>query len=342
MLDLDKDWTELPSRTELLSKRRVRILSEPPTPALQEKWDIPELLVVTSAPSGRIARQYGGDEAADLPMDFDSYIGDAVDSIENGACGVHIDFGGIPAIQSSGLSNPECYDRIMAGIAERTTKDWVPDLNVLRGRNFAEDIYPMSSGLGETAPMAPNFPIDWMEAVATVVGRNNQRLFFAVHSTAEVDLADRYLVSRGLVPTPGCWGILIGYPYDDASDRLATYLKHPRAMLTELIQIVDRIREIDPDGFIFVCTAGRAGHYLATAAILMGLHVRVGTEDTFYRYPHKDEVLTGSVEMIDRVRVTAEALGRRLATPAEYRQMIGLPERSSAVDAADQTVGSVR
>lgn len=101
-------------------------------------------------------------------------------------------------------------------------------------------------------------------------------------------------------------------------------------MLTELIQIVDRIREIDPDGFIFVCTAGRAGHYLATAAILMGLHVRVGTEDTVYRYPHRDEVLTGSLEMIERVRVTAEALGRRLATPAEYRQMIGLPEPASA------------
>lgn len=329
MFDLSKDWTELPSRLELLANRKVRVLSDPPSPALQEKWDIPELLVLTSAPSGRIAQELGEGDAG-LPLDFDSYIDDAVESIENGACGVHIDFGGIPAIQNSGLSNPECYDRIMSGIAERTTEDWVPDLNVLRGRNFAEDIYPMSSGLGETAPMAPNFPIDWMESVAEVVSRNNQRLFFAVHSTAEVDLADRYLVSKGLVAMPGCWAILIGYPYDDASDRLATYLKHPRAMLTELIQIVDRIREIDPDGFIFVCTAGRAGHYLATAAILMGLHVRVGTEDTVYRYPHRDEVLTGSLEMIERVRVTAEALGRRLATPAEYRQMIGLPEPASA------------
>ena len=99
-------------------------------------------------------------------------------------------------------------------------------------------------------------------------------------------------------------------------------------MMTELIQIVDRIREIDETSFIQVCAAGRAGHYLATTAMMMGLHVRVGTEDTAYRFPHRDDLLDGNLEMVERAKVTAESLGRRLATAAEYREMLGLPPKS--------------
>ena len=90
---------------------------------------------------------------------------------------------------------------------------------------------------------------------------------------------------------------------------------------------VDRIREIDPNSFIQVCAAGRAGHYLATTAMMMGLHVRVGTEDTAYRFPHRDDLLDGNLEMVERAKMTAESLGRRLATAAEYREMLNLPPK---------------
>jgi uncharacterized protein (DUF849 family) len=102
-------------------------------------------------------------------------------------------------------------------------------------------------------------------------------------------------------------------------------------MMTELIQVVDRIREIDPEGFVAVCAAGRAGHYLATTAMLLGLHVRVGTEDAVYRFPHRDELVQNNREMVERVVQTATALGRRLASAAEYRKMIGLSEPGSVV-----------
>jgi hypothetical protein len=38
------------------------------------------------------------------------------------------------------------------------------------------------------------------------------------------------------------------------------------------------------------------------------------------------------------VRATAESLGRRLATPAEFRQMIGLAQPAAAAAAATVTV----
>ncbi|MCM2393733.1 3-keto-5-aminohexanoate cleavage protein [Streptomyces albipurpureus] len=329
MLDLSGDWGELPSRLELHQARGVREMDAPPAPGVQPRWDIPELVVVTAAVSGRTVRE--ADEGAPTyTADHDGFADAAVASIDAGACGIHVDFGGIDSIEGSGLSVPDNYSKLISAIDTRTRHDWVCDANILRGRNFAENLFPISSGLAETAPMAPSHPEEWTEAVSHVVTERGGRVFFSIHSAAEVDLANRLVLAKGILPQPTCWIILIGYPYTAASHRLATYLAHPRAMVSELVQIVDRIHEIDRDAFIQVCAAGRAGHYLATTAMLLGLHVRVGTEDTVYRYPHRDELLDGSAEMVERVKATAQALGRRLATAAEFRELIGMAPRSAA------------
>lgn len=333
MLDIGSDWSALPSRRRLEEERGSREMDAPPPPDVQPPWDIPELLVVTAAVSGRIVREAGVTAPRQYGLDFDSFVTAATESIDAGACGIHVDFGGIAALQETGLSVSDTYAKVIPAITQGTDRDWVPDANILRGDSFAENLFPISSGLAETAPMAPNFPVDWMEAAAQVVTNQGGRVFFAIHSTAEVDLAKRYILSKNILPGPSCWIILIGYPYDDATDRLGTYLASPKAMFSELVQIVDRIREIDADAFIQVCAAGRAGHYLTTAAILLGLHIRVGTEDTAYRFPHRDEILSSSMEMVERANMTAQTLGRRLATADEFRAMIGMPVRSAPVDA---------
>ena len=48
-------------------------------------------------------------------------------------------------------------------------------------------------------------------------------------------------------------------------------------------------RDIDPDGVIMVCAAGRASMYVATLAAVMGLHIRVGMEDSYWLWPHRDD-----------------------------------------------------
>lgn len=328
MLPLDQDWRTLPSRNALMIERGHRELDAPPPPEVQPPWDIPDKVAVTAAVSGRIVREADSDVTRNFPLDADSFQQAAIEALQAGAAGVHVDFGGIAAIQESGLSVPQAYDQLIAGI-DAAGLDWVRDVNVLRGDNFHENIYPISSGLAETAPMAPNFPVEWMEAVAQVVTDQGGRLFFSTHSTAEVDLADRLVLSKGILPEPSCWIVLIGYPYDDATDRLSTWLKHPDAMMSELAQIVTRIREVDSQAFIQVCASGRASHYLATLAMLMGLHVRVGTEDTVWRYPHKDELLDSNREMVERAKATAAALGRELATPDDLRAMLGMKARTA-------------
>ena len=114
--DLTKDLKDLPSRGDAMAARAARELDNPPDPTVQAKWDIPELVAVTAAVSGRVSREAKRGTPHTFPLDFDGFINAAVEVIEAGACGVHIDFGGIAAIQESGLSVPECYDKVIAGI----------------------------------------------------------------------------------------------------------------------------------------------------------------------------------------------------------------------------------
>lgn len=106
-------------------------------------------------------------------------------------------------------------------------------------------------------------------------------------------------------------------------------MENPRQMIDGLMRFTSLIRDVDPEAKILVCAAGRASIYLATVAATLGLHIRVGMEDTVWKWPHKQEKLSSNLEAFRMAKQIVEALGREVATPAEYRQIMGLaPARS--------------
>ena len=105
-------------------------------------------------------------------------------------------------------------------------------------------------------------------------------------------------------------------------------MHNPQQMVDSLMRMVRTIKDIDPDCFILVCAAGRASTYLATMAMLLGLHVRVGMEDTLWPYPHRDDIIKRNVDHFNQVRQIAHLLGRDLMSPAEYRQALGMPAKT--------------
>lgn len=72
-----------------------------------------------------------------------------------------------------------------------------------------------------------------------------------------------------------------------------------------------------------VAGIGRAQLPLATVAIAMGGHVRVGLEDNLYYAKGR---LARNDELVARVARVAAELGRPLATPAQARRTLGLAE----------------
>ncbi len=64
---------------------------------------------------------------------------------------------------------------------------------------------------------------------------------------------------------------------------------------------------------------------LATAAILMGGHVRVGLEDNLYL---PDGSLASNPALVETIVRIAKEVGRQIASPDEARQILGLPKEN--------------
>ena len=102
-------------------------------------------------------------------------------------------------------------------------------------------------------------------------------------------------------------------------------------MIDGLLRLTTLIRDTDPDAVILVCAAARASTYLVTVAAALGLHIRVGMEDTVWRWPHRPEKLESNLQAFRSGAAIAELLGRDVATFAQYREIMGLPAFATAV-----------
>jgi uncharacterized protein (DUF849 family) len=71
---------------------------------------------------------------------------------------------------------------------------------------------------------------------------------------------------------------------------------------------------------------------LVGAALSLGGNVRVGLEDNLYL--PSGEMAKSNGELIAKARQMAEDMGRRAATVAEAREMLGIPRRSHDRSAA--------
>jgi 3-keto-5-aminohexanoate cleavage enzyme len=136
----------------------------------------------------------------------------------------------------------------------------------------------------------------------------------AVYTDGDVDNARRFLIDSGLLTPPLTWLVVPGLPG-------CSPMWGPDSMVDGLMRLVRLIRQIDPQGLIVTCAGGRAGLYLANLALLLGLHVRIGMEDTVWKWPHRDDLIESNAETFRTVRGMAETLGRELMSAEEYRQL---------------------
>ena len=137
----------------------------------------------------------------------------------------------------------------------------------------------------------------------------------AVWDSGHVNNAHRFLIKPGLVERPIAWLTLLGLP--------GLMPGGPE----NLIFLVNKIKEVDPDPLWMTCCAGRMGWHTVIPAIVLGGHVRVGLEDCMYRWGWKDDICTSNVEFVERIVKVAEAFGRPIATSDDYRRLLGVKKR---------------
>jgi 3-keto-5-aminohexanoate cleavage enzyme len=222
----------------------------------------------------------------------------------------------------------EAYTAVLEPLRARFGNDFVPNLNVLHGTTFDMCMSPARAGLTEVAPCAPGHPEAFMVPAIEALEEAGVKPELAVHSSGEIELAKRKLIDTGILKKPYNWLLLYGLPFNVGRTLVSgTYVSDAQDMTQHMFLMVDQIRKIDPTSVISVCAAGRATLYMTTLATMMGLHIRIGTEDTPWKYPNSDEHLKSNLEMFNMARDIAGLLGRTPATANEYRALIGKPTR---------------
>ncbi len=206
---------------------------------------------------------------------------------------------------------------ISAGEVAVGEEDWT-DMQKLSGSGLVagSPVNTTATFVGDTLFAKP--PAVMIEK-ARILQDSGVKPEIAVYTDADVDNADRYLIKSGLVKPPYYWVVLPALPGGSP-------MHNPHQMVQGLMRIVDSIYDIDRESVIAVCAAGRASVFLVTLAALLGLHVRVGMEDTVWRYPHRDDLVSSNLETYQTIAGIVELLGRPVMSGDKFRRLLGVAE----------------
>lgn len=295
----------------------------------QPVWDIPEEMAINVAVSGRFQEDASSEH---FPTTIDQYIDSASEVIDAGACGIHLDFTWVTDDKGRRLDRDvppvEAYSMVLEPLRKRFGNGFVSNLNVLNGKTFEECMSPVKAGLAEVAPCATGHPENFVIPAVKTLLENEVVPEIVVHSTGEVELAKRRLFDTGLVNGKPYWLILYGLPFSVGRTLISgTSVNDTQDMAQHLFMMVDQIRKIDPESVITVCAAGRASLYITTLATMMGLQIRIGLEDTPWKFPNSNARLESNLEMFNMARDIAALHGRRPATAQEFRALVGAKAR---------------
>lgn len=292
-------------------------------PRLQERWEIPDKVVIKTAVLGTI---WDRDTNPHQPYTIEETLKEAYESVDAGSCSLHLH---VRDEEGNATTERKYYEQLVKPLRERYGDKVHLDGESVFGETFDAAMDPVTSGLFESSYVNTTatyvgdalicMPPSFMKAQCEVIQKHNRKPVMAVYNLGDVDNAYRYLIQPGIIKPPFEWIFIPGLPG-------MTRVPNPMAMCEAVLTCVYRIREIDPaeHPFIFITGGGRSSSYVTALGILLGLHVRIGMEDTIWRLPHKDDILTDNKSIVEETVAIARLLGREPATADEYREMAGI------------------
>jgi 3-keto-5-aminohexanoate cleavage enzyme len=291
-------------------------------------WPIPEKLIVSVAITGAF---FTPDNNPDQPITIDDILDQSIECARAGASTIHLhvrDDRGYNTLSAErfravieplreavpGIAVDGCLVAALAG-------EWEQMLEVLDAGLL--DGVPINTTATYVGDALFAKPVPVILEKTRLVQEAGAKPIIAVYTDADVGNAERYLLRSGLVESPSYWIVLPALPG-------CSPMETPRQMFDGLLRISAAIYDCDPEATILVCAAGRASTYLVTIAAALGLHVRVGMEDTVWKWPHRPDRIERNVDMLEMAKGLAAILGREVADPLEYRRLVGLPEHAGA------------
>lgn len=293
------------------------------------KWPMPEKVAISAAMTGAF---FGKNDNPNQLVDNESIIKSANECLDAGATTVHLHvrdengFNVLDADLFKSVVDPireKHPDALIDGCMVATRQEEWENMNTVLERKTldAVPVNTLAAFNGDSMFVKP--PHVMIEKTRRVQ-EAGLKVELAVYTDADIDNAKRYLIDTGLLQKPYTWVILPGLPG-------CSPMHNPRQMVHGLMRMVEAIYDIDSDSRIMVCGAGRASSYLTTFAMLLGLHVRVGMEDTVFKWPHRDDLIQSNLEQFLAAKQLAKLVGREVMSQSEYAEWLGVSKRTAKV-----------
>ena len=289
---------------------------------ISSPWDMPEKVFVSVAITGALISTRGNPAQ---PVRQDDIIEQALACAGAGASAIHIH------VRDDAGYNTLSYDRFAeAAAALRAEHPYVAidgclvaalpgEWDAMR-RVLADGILdgaPINTTAVHLGDALFAKPLPYVLKKTQLIIESGAKPIIACYTDGDVSNADRMLYRSGLLQHGQNWLILPALPGCSPMDS-------PRQMMEGLLRMVTVIKDVDPEAIVAVCAAGRASLYVATAALLLGLNIRVGMEDTVWRWPHRPDKLASNMSALQSALTLCETLGLEVADHQEYRRIVGM------------------
>jgi 3-keto-5-aminohexanoate cleavage enzyme len=291
--------------------------------SIQPPWDVPDKIIVSSAITGAFFTRAANPAQ---PITPDEILQHARACAGAGASTVHIHVRDDRGYNTLSL---ERFRAVVDPLREEFRQlavdgclvaaldgEWDAMRRVLDAKLF--DAVPVNTAAVYTGDALFAKPVPVILEKTRLVQESGAKVLIACYTDGDVNNAERYLFRSGLVEQPSYWCILPALPG-------CSPMESPTQMVAGLTRMASLIYDVDPDATILVCAAGRAAIYVVTVAAALGLHIRVGMEDTVWLWPHRRERISSNLQVLDMAKALAGVLGRDVADHAEYRRIVGLP-----------------
>ena len=291
----------------------------------QPKWDIPEEFAIKSALVGAYITKLAN---PNQPYTPDELIEQGVDSVEEGACALHIH---VRTPEGLHTLNLDLFHQVIDPIKEKYGKNVVIDGCPEGGKNLKEALAPLVEfqRTVEVAPITISaaywgdgiFVPTKDSAVSHVKAMQGLGIKpeICIHDTNGIDAAKRWIIDTRIYEKPTYWRICIGNPSWSC-------MLDPSGMIEIYEYFIRQILKVDKDARIMISMAGRGAMWEMIYAALRGppvIGVRLGMEDSIWMYPHKNTKIPDNPTLVRTFTNILKLMDRRPATADEYRKLIG-------------------
>lgn len=271
-----------------------------------------EPVIITVAITGALPRKK---DTPAVPVTPSEQIESTHEAFEAGASLVHIH---VRAADESPSSDPELFARVQEGVRKHCPGMIVQFSTGGRGRDQAAraSMLHLRPDMASLATGSVNFPTNVYENPPDFVeGLARSMLEYHIKPEIEVfDLAMLYsaanLVKKGLIK---------GSPHVQFVLGIANALPARRSVFDFLRS---ELADVLPDATWVAAGTGRYQWEVNQWCLETGGHVRTGLEDNIKFDPMR--LAASNAELVKKVADAADRFGRRVATAAEARRLLGL------------------